>query len=112
MYFGTDYLSSEPKSECLVQYTKKGKRSQQAFIMTYEYLHMETIGKDVMLSCHAGGRPRPTVSWTDNDGNAIYNGKKFWVNIIIIQFESTSSELLGKQVLFNQNLNSSLIRVT
>jgi len=72
-----DSLSTDLRPECLAQYTKKGKKIQPAFIMTYEYLHMETIGNDVVLRCQVGGRPYPQVSWTDFEGKVIGQGKKF-----------------------------------
>jgi immunoglobulin I-set domain protein len=43
---------------------------------------METIGNDIILTCRAGGRPKPTITWMDYEGNEIVNGKKFWVNCI------------------------------
>lgn len=50
--------------------------------MSYEYLRMETIGNDAMLTCQAGGKPRPRISWVDFEGRPIpTGGKKFKVSI-------------------------------
>lgn len=46
---------------------------QQARVVLYYSVVMETIGSSIVLPCRAIGRPRPEIFWLDNNENIITN---------------------------------------
>ncbi|XP_026472124.1 neural/ectodermal development factor IMP-L2 isoform X2 [Ctenocephalides felis] len=46
---------------------------QQARVVLYYSVVMETIGSSMVLPCRAVGRPRPEIFWLDNNENIITN---------------------------------------
>lgn len=58
---------------------KKSKKGSSAYIINSESFHMETMGRHIALPCRSVGKPRPQVSWLDQDGKKILSGKKYQV---------------------------------
>jgi len=59
---------------------KPTRKGTKAYVHVAESLHMEAIGKDIILPCRGGGKPKPKISWTGADGQQIVAGKKFQLN--------------------------------
>jgi hypothetical protein len=63
-----------------VQHKKLTRKGTKAYVHVAESLHMEAIGKDIILPCRGGGKPKPRISWTGADGQSVVSGKKFQLN--------------------------------
>lgn len=58
---------------------KKTKKGSTAKIIASETFHMETMGRHISLPCRSVGKPRPQITWLDQDGKKIISGKKYRV---------------------------------